>query len=69
MFGQADPLALALEVAFCRLVRIWHVLVDERDCELGPCGIISIPDRLDESFFDGETCSGVIPEKSLAGAW
>ena len=51
MFGRSNPLALALEVAFCCLVRIWHVLVDERDGELGPRGVITIPDCIDELFY------------------
>ena len=68
LFGRTNPLALALEVAFCGFVRIWHVLVDERDGELGPRGVISVLYRLDELFFDWETGGGVIPEKSLASA-
>jgi hypothetical protein len=64
-----DPLALALEVPFCCLIQVWHVLVDELNGELGPCCIVSIANSPDEGFFYGESGRRVIPEQILACTW
>ena len=57
----AYSLSLAFDVALDRFIRVGEILLYQAGCELGPRGIVAVPDCLEESFFGWKPRRSMVP--------